>query len=284
MGVSHVFLRGGLGNQFFQWLHALTLQEHGDAVVLDTSFLRPVPGNQAQGSLELQGVFSDLRIGVHRTAGLWPWERVFSRAARLVGLLQTDQSVDSARPSRYHYGYYQHPRHFSAAALATARSELAPRLRSRAVTVTPYAALHVRAGDYTTLRYNREQIGVLAPAYYAQALAHLHAKHPGLPCLVVSDSYPHARALIASIAPAQAVAYLDEHLGRAETADEALRTFLNAQVLCCANSSFSALAGYVGHASEVLAPMPWFRGSELSHADLALPGWLRLAAHEDAAG
>ena len=62
---SHaVFLRGGIGNQFFQWIYALHLMEQGNVVTLDDSFLRPINGNQAIGTVELDKVFKNLYMPI----------------------------------------------------------------------------------------------------------------------------------------------------------------------------------------------------------------------------
>lgn len=279
MTAMRVFLRGGLGNQFFEWLHALTLAESGATVALDTSFLRKVRSNQAAGQLELAKVFNDLQLPLHHTKGLWRLERVFARTTRLLGLMHTDAaSVPPGTLVRYHYGYYQHPCHFSELARQRASEQLRPGLRSGLVGLPCYAALHVRGGDYTASRYNREQIGLLGAGYYERVLQALARDYPDQPWLVVSDDYVRARAMLAPLAAARRCLFLDEHLGGSETAEQALQALLNAEVLACANSSFSALAGYVGRAHAVFAPTPWFRGPALASTNPSLPAWRGLEA------
>ncbi|GKT13739.1 alpha-1,2-fucosyltransferase [Acidovorax sp. SUPP2522] len=279
MTTTRVFLRGGLGNQFFEWLHALTLAESGADVALDTSFLRKVPGNQAIGALELAKVFTDLRLPTRRTEGLWRAERVLVRAARLLGQLHTDATpAHGDWHARYHYGYYQHSRHHSESALRQARELLRPAFRAAPPGLSRYAALHVRGGDYAASRYNREQIGPLGEGYYRGVLQVLERNWPELQWLVISDDYAHARAMLSPLAAPDRCLFLDTHLGGKETADQALQALINADVLACANSSFSALAGYVGRAHTVFAPTPWFRGLALTSTDPSLPLWHRLDA------
>ncbi len=279
MTTTRVFLRGGLGNQFFEWLHALALAESGADVALDTSFLRKVHGNQAIGALELAKVFTDLRLPLRHTEGLWRAERIFVRAARLLGQLRNDAPTDQGRSrARYHYGYYQHPRHHSERALHQARELLRPAFRAAPAGLPRYAALHVRGGDYAASRYNREQIGPLGAAYYRGVLQALERNWPALQWLVVSDDYAHARAMLSTLAAPGRCLFLDTHLGGNETADQALQALIHADVLACANSSFSALAGYVGRAHTVFAPTPWFRGAALAGSDPSLPVWHRLDA------
>ncbi|MDA8519714.1 hypothetical protein [Acidovorax sp. NCPPB 4044] len=279
MTTTRVFLRGGLGNQFFEWLHALTLAGAGADVALDTSFLRKARNNQTLGRLELAGVFAELKLPLRHTGALWRIEPAFVRAARLLGALRTDARVaDGSRPARYHYGYYQHPRHFSAQALQQAREQLRQALRTPPAGLQRYAALHVRGGDYAALPYNREQIGQLGAGYYRRVVEALERDWPGLQWLIVSDDYAHARTVLAPLLPAGRGVFLRDHLGGSETAEQALQALANADVLACANSSFSALAGYVGRAHTVFSPAPWFRGPALAETDPSLPPWRRLGA------
>lgn len=277
MTISRVFLRGGLGNQFFEWLHALTLAESGADVALDASFLRKIHGNQALGEIELVKVFSNLQLPVHCTRGLWLAEPLFVRAARMLGQLHTD-AHPAKTCARYHYGYYQHPRYSNGQAMQQARELLRPALRSPLKGLHHYAALHVRGGDYAGLRYNREQIGQLGAGYYIQILNTLKRDFPRLPVMVISDDYTHARTLLRPLASRGDCQFLDTYLGGRETAEQALQALLNAEILACANSSFSALAGYVGNAYKVFAPTPWFRGDSLAGSDPSLPGWQRFDA------
>lgn len=278
MQAARVFLRGGLGNQFFEWLHALSLSERKQLVVLDTSFLRQVRKNQAAGRLELAEIFTDLQLALRHMPELWRIEPAFTRLARICGYLQTDAPIATPGRGFLHYGYYQHPRHFSTTAVKTARALLKPALRVADTTLGRYAAIHIRGGDYATSRYNREQIGLIAPEYYKRVFQKLSAQHPDLTWLIVSDDYRHARKLTDKTRSGGRVVYLDQHLGRPETAQDALMAMLNAKVLCCANSSFSAMAGYLGDASHIYAPMPWFRGTELAHANPTQNTWHRVSA------
>jgi hypothetical protein len=277
---ARVFLRGGLGNQFFEWLHALTLAESGAMIALDTSFLRKVRGNQAAGEVELSRFFTTLCLPLCHVQGLWRIEPLFVRAARILGLLRTDvaSSLEAPMVTRYHYGYYQHPAHFSERARQQACQLLRPALRSPPTGLLRYAALHVRGGDYATSRHNREQLGLLGGSYYRRALRALERDWPGLPVVVVSDDYAHARKMIEPLVYTDRYSFLDHHLLGEETAEQALQALLNAEVLVCANSSFSAMAGYLGVAQTVFAPAPWFCASKLLATDPSLPHWNRLDA------
>lgn len=287
MKVVRVFLRGGLGNQFFQWLHASRIaMKHPDrAVVLDTSFLRQHRGNQALGQLELNSLLTNL---VHPVVA-WPWakpiEPLLSRLARVLGLVDVDglNAAQSDGPLRFQYGYYQTAAEYPAPIERLARSLVRP-----ALCISPmpldYAALHVRSGDYLKAGYNRTTIGSLTASYYAKACAAMAAQAPGQPILVISDDLAAAARLMPLLSEQSAspLVCLDTHLGRSNTAADALHFLLNARYLATANSSFSAMAAYLGKAEQVFAPHPWFRGGSLAALDPSRDEWQRLPAHFNA--
>jgi len=287
--MSHVriFLRGGLGNQFFQWLHATRLaQQHtGIEIVLDTSFLQPRRDNQAAGKLELGTLFSDIGHRVVRFDWARRFEPVLSRATRMLGMADTDENTrrhrpPCAKPLPFHYGYYQTPDEFTVTVAQYARSLVKPALRVRPLTEY-YAALHIRSGDYNASDYNRHVIGSLTDDYYVAAAAALLQHAPDLRIVVVSDDAVAAARLLPVIAKstgATRIDTLDGLLGRDNRPAEALHYLLNARILATANSSFSAMAAYVGAATHVIAPQPWFRGSALSGMDPSLIAWSRVRA------
>lgn len=277
---TRVFLRGGMGNQFFQWLYAMTLTASHDSVVLDTSFLRKVSGNQGSGKLELESVLVDLKLPQEHTPQIWRVERIFTRIARLFGLLQTEPTphLSPKKRGRYHYGYYQHPNQLDVMMIHRAKQLVQHGLRTQPANINPYAAIHIRGGDYQSSRYNRTEIGLLHQSYYDQIFRVLTEKHPSLVWLVVSDDYARARQIVAAQNP-QKMLFLDTLLGGQDTPRAAFQALLNAHVLCCANSSFSAMAGYLGNATAVYAPEPWFRGKGLAHLNPTLSHWHTVAAH-----
>lgn len=277
---TRVFLRGGMGNQFFQWLYAMTLTATHDSVVLDTSFLRKVSGNQGSGKLELESVLVDLQLPLHHTPQIWRIERIFTRIARLFGLLQTEPNPPNRNPKqvRYHYGYFQHPSQLDAAMVNRAKQLVQHGLRTQPANIGRYAAIHIRGGDYQSSRYNRIEIGLLQRSYYDQIFRLLAEKHPNLTWLVVSDDYVRAQQIVAS-QDSQKIIFLHTLLDGQETPRAAFQALLNANVLCCANSSFSAMASYLGNATAVYAPDPWFRGKSLAHLNPTLSHWHTVAAH-----
>ena len=140
-----------------------------------------------------------------------------------------------------------------------------------------YAALHIRGGDYKKLGYNIKKLGLLAQDYYARAIA--SPAVAGLPIVVVSDDDQRARRIIDALAPrGREVLHLTDLVASASDPMLALSIILSADGLICANSSFSAMGGYLNPIAQVSRPSPWFRGNSLSSFSPAKPQWLSVAS------
>lgn len=267
-----VFLRGGLGNQFFQWLYALRLQEQGIDVVLDDSFIRPIVGNQAAGFTELSNVFRDLRVPIEsRWKFLRRFEGLFVRIAYFMGLLQIERKVGffGVKPM-LHYGYYQeidvpsdfirhvifdglHPSFYCESHADFPRILLGRK----------YIAVHVRGGDYKGNEYNFQEIGVLSVDYYKRALSSLAG--PDMPIVVVSDDDVRARQVFNEIdTNNRCILFLSDISEKSGNPLLALSVLLSSELVVCANSSFSAMGVYLNPNDSAVVPSPWFRGVTLA--------------------
>jgi hypothetical protein len=281
-----VFLRGGLGNQFYQWIYALHLQEQGVAVTLDDSFIRAIDGNQAMGMVELHKVFSSLHMPItSRLRHIKRAEPLYVRLAHATGILRMEgrKEVLPGR-ARFHYGYYQRSIHCTESInrriLDSVRTEFRPRAHPSfpsSLRTTEYAAIHIRGGDYKQIGYNFSELGLLTQAYYARAIA--SPVVAGLPIVVVSDDDRRARRIIEALVPSgREVSHLTDLASNASDPMLALSVMLSADGLVCANSSFSAMGGYLNPMAQVGGPSPWFRGSSLVDISPAKPQWHHVAS------
>jgi hypothetical protein len=283
---SHtVFLRGGLGNQFFQWIYALHLQEQGCVVTLDDSFVRKIADNQAIGMVELHKVFRDLHMPISgHVRYIKRAEPLFVRLAYATGILHIEGRAEMLpRRTRLHYGYYQSPVYCTEAVSRRVINSVRPEFYPKAYPTFPknlrtkkYIAIHIRGGDYTQVDYNFSEIGLLAPVYYAHAIASANA---GLPIVVVSDDDLRARRVVGALALRGCeVFHLTDLSSSASDAMLALSVMLSADYLICANSSFSAMGGYLNPDAWIGGPAPWFRGGALSVTSPAKPHWHSVAS------
>lgn len=278
-----IFLRGGLGNQFYQWVYALALQESGAPVCLDSSFVRKVAGNQALGEVELSKLFVDLRMPVTaRFTRVGAFEPVFVRVAHAVSALQIEHRRKwlPLQP-RLHYGYYQTGEYYSSAVAQAVSSRMHPGFSRSSNPLLPpqlvgsrYAAVHLRGGDYSSSGYNRTELGLLSTPYYREALARL--SDSGLPIVVVSDDPPRARKIIDEAGGSthrQNILHLDGISPNSSNPLVALSVMLAAERLVCANSSFSAMSGFLNQGADIYYPYPWFRGKSLRTTAPVLSKW-----------
>lgn len=276
-----VFLRGGLGNQFFQWLYALGLQENGRSVVLDVSFLRKKNGNQAIGDLELTKIFNDLQMPIAaRFSIIGRAEPLYVRIAHAASFLRIEgkRPILRGEPTQ-HYGYYQNSNCFTAAVSARIQRAIIPKYRSKSHELFPhklsdsaYTAIHLRGGDYMQSGYNFVELGVLSKEYYRRALAAVgESTHP---IVIVSDDERRARHIINELRmSALDIHYLSDISPDSKNPTLALSVMLSADELVCANSSFSAMCGYLNPRARVFFPSPWFRGKSLAGTSPALSDW-----------
>ena len=280
-----VFLRGGLGNQFFQWIYALYLQENGSQVVLDSSFLRKRHGNQAKGEVELTEIFSDLYIPLEANFSSFVLvEPLFVRAAHLVSLLRNERSrfhIPFLMP-KLHYGYYQRSYYFLNKIRSRIRRSLKSNLTSKDFPLFPkflveksYVAIHVRGGDYLSGSGNLEELGVLSKKYYEDVFEILNQdEFEDYEFIVVTDDSKRAIEIFSDNKFDNFnISYLADISPSSGNSLIALSVMLNANVLVCANSSFSALCGYLNSSDTVFYPKPWFRGPNLRETKPGLDNW-----------
>jgi hypothetical protein len=277
----HVFLRGGIGNQFFQWVYAKNLQQKGFHVKLNTTFLRVRKKNQTSGQLELNNLFSSVEVPI----GSWKYlnllEYVLKRLGELFKILEDDHNIEcKMQSSRYfHYGYYQTDKFVNASIINAAKDLLHNDLKTCDIAGS-FCVLHVRAGDYLTNAYNFKHMGLLSTEYHVRAGQYLLNKYPNNKLIIVSDNEQISGLVLNALKEeySDQVNLLSTVLGRAEGQIDAIKTMLSAQAISLSNSSFSAMCAIVGNASDVLYPRPWFRSPDLNHVSPVLNHWTMQAA------
>jgi hypothetical protein len=278
-----VRLRGGLGNQMFQWATAHAMARRCNAeVALD---LREQPAGGAQAHLlrwqvPARPLQRSLAWRYNRPALLMarrqPW------AARLLGFhversLRHDASLQRRRLPVLLDGYYQSERYFSDARTALCahfvpRSALSPRQQALALSVAQGVAVHVRRGDFAGHGAAAAVHGCCEPAYYAAA-AQLVMAQTGLQrFFVFSDDALWARSALRLPGEVQVI---DGHADAPEI-DVHLMSFARHHI--CANSSFSWWGAWLGsHPRQlVVAPRRWFASPALDASDIVPPHWARL--------
>lgn len=283
-------LRGGLGNQMFQYATALALaRRHGGEVRLD--WRGSLPGRAQPQLLRLQvDALPPTRMQALRSGrpalALARHQRWFARLARchVEHGLRYDATLAAGRPPRVLDGYFQSERYFAdaralllrqfrpRAALAPAQQALARRIAAAGACSV---AVLVRRGDYAHDPAVRAVHGLCDAAWYAAA-ARLAAERIGaggaVRFFVFGDDPEWASAALALPGPAEfAAACLD-------TPEVNLHLMSLCRHHVCANSSYAWWGAWLAEPAGqvVVAPARWFASPDLDATDLIPPQWLRL--------
>jgi len=138
--------------------------------------------------------------------------------------------------------------------------------------------LHVRRGDYITVKENAETIGFVGLDYYRRAVPEMLKNISGNPVFIVfSDDLPWCRSeldwlpgdtIFASYSPPEGC--------KLHHSDFQIMTHANKFIT--SNSTFAWWAAWLSNASDkiVIAPKRWFRDPEYDTQDLCPPDWIRL--------
>ena len=269
-----VRLEGGLGNQLFQYAtgRALALR-HGVELVLDDSSLRNRNRRATPRQLELQRFRYVARIASARETRWMPLFRRVPSVSRWLSPwrayvehgLMYNPTFATLPDQTYLVGYWQSARYFDATA-ASLCNELQPvesmskqsTYIAHRIDSTESVAVHVRRGDYVTLRAAAALHGTLPLEYYVAAISRLRAA-VALPHFFVFSDEPEWSASHLPLLVGEAT-FVSHNVGSQAWQDLMLMSRCRHHVI--ANSSFSWwgawLAGAGAESGTVVAPRRWF--------------------------
>ena len=281
-----VQLKGGLGNQLFQYAAgrrlALTL---GVPLKLDISFYK----RQSQRTYELDRFCIEADIATLWEAASWRGLRFLTRITQRLGLLprlvleksfEFDPAILHVQDGRYLDGYWQSYRYFA---------DVAPQIhRELAVRIPPSdedrmlldrmrecesVCVHVRRGDYASNPITRQVHGLCTTEYYRTAVEAIVAQLRTPELFVFSDDMPWVKQNLRFELSTTHV----EHHG-VDSAPLELRLMAGCRHFVIANSSLSWWAAWLAAHEEsiVYAPRQWFVDPAISTADLTPPAWHRI--------
>lgn len=269
-----VRLRGGLGNQMFQYAfgRALALRLERE-LWLDTALLAQPQATPRAYALAGFGLPARLATPVDARSisglivALRQAGRAFLPEARDFRPLPGPLVLD---------GYWQSEGYFSSSAEALRRdfsvggATPAPPELGRAIASAEAVAVHVRRGDY--LDRTRAQMTPLPAAYYEAAAARMAAglRHPHF--FVFSDDIDWCRAHLAW--PGAHTLVSRSGAGGDDPMPE-FRLMGACRHFIVANSTFSWWAAWLGRAAEkrVIAPARWFPDDPAGDRAIICPGW-----------
>jgi hypothetical protein len=285
-----VRLTGGLGNQMFQYAAGRALADRlGAELLLDTRAFEHALSRSAytRRAYALSPFNVRAKLAIVEDLKNWPvWVVEIGMRLRLVRPLfrrwhfesgiAYDPGVLTLRDPVCLVGYWQSERYFIESAgriradftlrqsLAGANAGLLELARAG-----HSVGLHVRRGDFVSLRDAAQLHGLCSIDYYRRAIGMVRDRYPECHFLVFSDDPQWARAEL-PLDPSSAFV-----TGNAETPERDLALMSACKHHIIANSSFSWWAAWLGCNPEqmVVAPSPWYASPKLDARDLAVPRW-----------
>lgn len=281
-----VRLKGGLGNQMFQYAAGRALADrHGVELLLDTRFF---------DSYKLHA-YGLARLAVSsRHASLnelerWPiWQRKPLKLVQRLGIKTKwycppqfgyDPLWSSLGKDLVIDGYFQSEKYFASIADVLTR-EFTPKdslsaannaIREQAQR-TESVMIHVRRGDYVTDPKTLATHGVCSPAYYDASIQYLRERLNEPQFFVFSNDMEWARQ---NLDLGKNAIYVEGNQKSPEV-DIHLMTQCSHHVV--ANSSFSWWGAWLNRdpGKLVIAPKHWFATDKINADELVPGGWMRL--------
>lgn len=275
-----VRLKGGLGNQLFQWALAVRLRSDGHDVWLDPSAL--TRGRSIEiGSLQEIPQSTWPSRGFHWAERLGiPWTASGYRIVKEPTFRFSPDLITRASAGQLWDGYWQSPQYFApvsafvrmkicalgARQLTSAGRRMETQLLAKAQQT---ASVHVRRGDYAHNPVARAYHGLLGVGYYRHAMQML--REVGFSQFAVfSDDLAWVHAHLSSDS---GVTIVTREVAAGPAADLRLMSACGGHVL--ANSSFSWWGACLSSLSTpTVVPSKWF-AVPVDTSDLLASEWLR---------
>ncbi len=295
-----VFLRGGLGNQMFQYALGRNLsKKYNTELIFDTTFLddRFPRKGLAMYSYNLD-VFG---IVPHRTflsnistnipvPGLWLGiDFMLLKIRDILGIRKIikeqsfafNQNVFLMGSNIFLWGYWQSEKYFEdirdeifamfefKTPLTGIAKDIATKIQS-----TNSVALHVRRGDYVTAPNTRKLMGDTDIQYYERAVAYITKRIESPRFFIISNDATWCKENIKIPFP---VTYLDDtSAGPKDIYHMQLMSLCKHNII--ANSSFSWWAAWLNRNPEkiVIAPKQWMAGTLANEEDFVPSVWVRM--------
>jgi hypothetical protein len=277
-----ITLRGGLGNQLFQWALAVELQHRGTRVTLDTRQVQSARG------VAIRAVDPKMRRSNFPSLAYTRWHDLM-RGRTITGFRPLVEPsfrywprvLEQPLPQRsLLYGYWQSPLYFPSVA-NTVRQQLlhaadglltdkGVRVRSEIRSLDYPVSVHLRRGDYVSNPVAKAFHGVISANYYRVALE--QARSNGAERFFVFSDNPEQAHRIFAGSDCQIIT---SDVAQGPLGELGLMSECRGHIL--ANSSFSWWGAWLDERnSPVVAPKDWFADPAIETQDLLPADWLRL--------
>ncbi|MFK8037022.1 MAG: alpha-1,2-fucosyltransferase [Crocinitomicaceae bacterium] len=290
----YIKIRGGLGNQMFQFAAAVALsKEKKTTIGIETSeFLKPDSNNYTSRVFELGDVFNlvDAQIVSKKSYNYLIEDNFFFKLKRKLfngsvfyeTNLAFDPTINKLSKNGYIEGYFQSEKYFlkyreSLLSLFTFSKK--PSIKTTQtiakINKTSSIAIHIRRGDYQKNREINNVHGVLPLSYYEDALKHFDLSESHL--LFFSDDIDWVKESFNFLNQVN-VTYVNWNTGKDSWQDLFLMS--NCKHFIIANSSFSWWGAWLStnENKTVICPKQWFADKNLNKntSDLIPKRWIRI--------
>jgi hypothetical protein len=133
--------------------------------------------------------------------------------------------------------------------------------------------MHIRRGDYVSLKISNELHGVLPLEYYYNAIELIKKQNPNITVFVFSDDIPWVKE---NLKLKDKCVYVDFNSGENSVFDMFLMSLCKHNII--ANSSFSWWGAWLNQNKNkiIVAPENWFAKKEMLNNDLIPDAWRKL--------
>jgi hypothetical protein len=254
MATAIIRLYGGIGNQMYQYSFGFFLQKNGFKVLYDQSGLKDQ--NNHRKTSELSLFFKNIKL-LNRELGLLLW--VVAKIG-FIEIVKENKRLSFIDIKKYNVGkkvlifsgYWQNINYHIPENLPWKKFQFS-------LPVEPYAAIHVRRGDYV----NHPRFICLTANYYNHIIEHIESNY-NYKIIIVSNDINWAESNLKG----RYISFFKS--------DSALNDWYilsQAKVLSIANSSFSLWAAIYGNVKNVIQPERWLKDG--SKTNWGKKSWLR---------
>lgn len=285
-----VNLKGGLGNQMFQYALGRKLSlANEDTLMLDTGGLvraqqsGDVSRPFALDAFRISGSIASPELAAHAR---YP----YGILSKLMHIFKTkllrqmnigwEPGLLTMRGDMYLDGYFQSPKYFEdirATLLKDFTLNAVPSTTSEvfqtAIHDKESVSVHVRRGDYVSNAKIQKAYGACSSAYYGKAVQEITSHVPSPFWLVFSDDIQWVKEHLSF--PGEVTYVSGDDISDAE--ELLLMAACNHNII--ANSSFSWWGAWLNQHPDkiVIAPDPWFDSNKDNHKDLIPDSWIQIA-------
>ena len=284
-----VLLKGGLGNQLYQYASARALAEKNKTSIwLDLSFLNKNTPNTTKRNFELHhfSLIESKQVKVINDSNLNLLKKTIQKAAvKALKKVILEYVENSSHFSANFFksdrsvaidGYFQSYKYFDFLRHQLFHDfQLVEPLDDRnlealaSILSCNSVCIHVRRGDYVSLQTANEFHGLCDLSYYREAITIIHSKIENPHFFIFSDDMPWCRSHLNEAN----ISFVD--VNNSDNAYLDLNLMKNCKHFIIANSSFSWWGAWLAENKNkiVIAPKKWFAEEDSNIEDRIPPEW-----------